>query len=152
MTFFQFEMDFVESLRCIPMQVRYKLDACGIKLTLTHWHQLSYSQRQQLVDLPIEATTEIQQYQNLLQNWILSQTGEMAAALPVEKQDAWVDAVTPGSIPESVRSQATDVGVVLSQSQWELLTPLQRFALIKLSRSGHENRNFLPALKEFKVS
>ncbi|HEY9298982.1 MAG TPA: nitrate reductase associated protein, partial [Phormidium sp.] len=26
--FFQFEADFVNSLRCIPMQVRYKLDTC----------------------------------------------------------------------------------------------------------------------------
>ncbi|MDA0674030.1 MAG: hypothetical protein O3C67_10055, partial [Cyanobacteria bacterium] len=29
------------------------------------------------------------------------------------------------------------------------LIPLQRFALIKLSRPGHENRNFLPACQEF---
>jgi hypothetical protein len=29
------------------------------------------------------------------------------------------------------------------------LTPLQRFALIKLTRSQHENNNFLPALIEF---
>jgi hypothetical protein len=33
--------------------------------------------------------------------------------------------------------------------QWASLTPLQRFALIKLSRSSHEDKNFLPALKEF---
>ncbi len=31
---FQFEADFVASLRCIPIQVRYKLDTCGIKLKL----------------------------------------------------------------------------------------------------------------------
>jgi Conserved nitrate reductase-associated protein (Nitr_red_assoc) len=35
--------------------------------------------------------------------------------------------------------------------QWATLTPDQRFALLKLSRSNHENRNFLPALKEFQV-
>jgi len=33
--FFQFEADFVDSLRCIPMQVRFKLATCGIKLKLT---------------------------------------------------------------------------------------------------------------------
>ncbi|MHC5830222.1 MAG: nitrate reductase associated protein, partial [Nostoc sp.] len=29
------------------------------------------------------------------------------------------------------------------------LTPLQRFALIKLSRAGHENKNFPTAIAEF---
>nr|WP_319421691.1 nitrate reductase associated protein [Pleurocapsa sp. FMAR1] len=33
--------------------------------------------------------------------------------------------------------------------KWENLTQMQRFVLIKLSRSNHENRNFIPALKEF---
>ncbi|NEQ62650.1 MAG: nitrate reductase associated protein, partial [Moorea sp. SIO4A1] len=31
------------------------------------------------------------------------------------------------------------------------LTPIQRFALIKLTRPSHENKNFLPALKEFQL-
>lgn len=39
--FFAFEADFVVSLGCIPMRVRYKLDTCGIKLKLPQWHQLT---------------------------------------------------------------------------------------------------------------
>ncbi len=31
---FDFESDFVASLRCIPMCVRFKLDLCEIKLSL----------------------------------------------------------------------------------------------------------------------
>jgi hypothetical protein len=50
--FFQFEADFVDSLRCIPMQVRMKLDTCGIKLKLTHWHQFTQQERQALVEMP----------------------------------------------------------------------------------------------------
>ncbi|MBD0342498.1 MAG: nitrate reductase associated protein, partial [Microcoleus sp. Co-bin12] len=38
MTFFEFEADFVEALRCIPMKVRLKLDTCGIKLKLQDWN------------------------------------------------------------------------------------------------------------------
>ncbi|MGB0562374.1 MAG: nitrate reductase associated protein, partial [Spirulinaceae cyanobacterium] len=37
----------------------------------------------------------------------------------------------------------------ISLTQWQALRPDQRFALIKLSRPGHENRNFLPAMQEF---
>ena len=41
--------------------------------------------------------------------------------------------------------------VEITAQQWKELSPLQRFALIKLSRRGHENRNFYPALQEFKL-
>ncbi|MDR9402251.1 MAG: nitrate reductase associated protein, partial [Halothece sp. Uz-M2-17] len=39
----------------------------------------------------------------------------------------------------------------INREQWQKLTPLQRFALIKLSRPSHENKNFYPALKEFAI-
>jgi hypothetical protein len=37
---FVFEGDFVDNLRCIPMQVRYKLDTCSIKLRLSDWNRI----------------------------------------------------------------------------------------------------------------
>jgi hypothetical protein len=51
-----------------------------------------------------------------------------------------------------VIAKAQDFQVDLTLQQWASLTPLQRFALIKLSRSGHENSNFLPALQEFQLA
>jgi hypothetical protein len=48
-----------------------------------------------------------------------------------------------------VQEKANEIEHAIALDQWASLTPLQRFALIKLSRSGHENRNFLPALQEF---
>jgi len=36
------------------MQVRFKLDTCGIKLKLPHWNRFSPEQRQKLVDLPAQ--------------------------------------------------------------------------------------------------
>jgi hypothetical protein len=38
---------------------------------------------------------------------------------------------------------------VPTHEQWAGLSDLQRFALTKLTRSGHKNANLLPALKEF---
>lgn len=146
MTFFQFEADFVDSLRCIPMQVRFKLDTCGIKLKLSDWNQFSTAQRQALVEQPCTTATEIQAYREFLQQLVQQHSGAPAAELPVDSHPAWLDATT---IPPSIQQQAETVGAAISPSQWAELTPLQRFALIKLSRSSHENRNFLPALKEF---
>ena len=147
--FFQFEADFVDSLRCIPMQVRYKLDTCGIKLKLQQWFQFDQAERQQLVDLPCEAEADVAAYRNYLRQLISDRTGTAATDLPVEAHPAWLDTEV---IPDSVQAKTAEVGHELTAEQWRSLSPLQRFALIKLSRSGHENSNFLPALQEFRLT
>jgi hypothetical protein len=144
--FFQFESDFVDSLRCIPMCVRYKLDTCGVKLKLPHWNQLSQTERQTLVELPCETSAEIQTYRSHLHQLVQAHSGEIPSDLPIDPHPDWQNAA---QIPESVKNQSDSVGVSLALEQWASLTPLQRFALIKLSRSQHENKNFLPALREF---
>jgi hypothetical protein len=143
--FFQFEADFVDTLRCIPMQVRYKLDTCGVKLKLPHWNQLGVAERQQLVEMPCTTATEIQAYRSCLQQMVQAHTGELPADLLVESYP-WLEADV---IPESVQTQAESVGCSIPLTGWAKLSPLQRFALVKLSRSQHENKNFLPALQEF---
>ena len=144
--FFQFEADFVDSLRCIPMQVRLKLDTCGVKLKLSHWNHFPQTERQALVDLPCETPDEIQAYREFLQQLVIKQTGEPASELPIESHPEWMDRTT---VPVQVREKAQEFGVSIAQQQWAELSVAQRFALIKLSRSSHENLNFLPALKEF---
>ena len=146
--FFKFEADFVDSLRCIPMQVRMKLDTCGIKLKLTHWHQFTQQERQSLVEMPCTTAEEIETYRQYLQQVVIEHTGIPASELPVDPYPAWIDATT---IPPSIQEKAQELGVSLTSQQWAALTPAQRFALIKLSRPSHENKNFLPALKEFQV-
>jgi hypothetical protein len=146
--FFEFEADFVESLRCIPMQVRYKLDTSGIKLKLSDWHQMSQAEREALVELPCTTETEIQSYRQDLEQLILSRTGIPAKQLPIEPDPAWMDS---NNIPVSVQEQAQELGITITTQQWKSLTSLKRFALIKLSRSGHENKNFPKALEEFNL-
>lgn len=148
MTFFQFEADFVDSLRCIPMQVRFKLDTCGIKLKLSDWNHFSATERQALVEQPCSTATEIQTYRDFLQQLVQQHNGAPAAELPVESHPAWLDSTT---IPDSLQQKAQEDGVKITRSQWVALTPLQRFVLIKLSRPSHENKNFLPALQEFNL-
>jgi hypothetical protein len=146
--FFQFEADFVDSLRCIPMQVRCKLDTCGIKLKLSDWNQMTTRERQALVELPGTTETEIQSYGEYIQQVIVQHTGIPAAKLPIEPHPEWLDSA---SIPPSVEEKAEEIGVVLTEQKWAALRPLQRFALIKLSRSGHENKNFKRAIAEFNL-
>jgi hypothetical protein len=144
--FFHFEADFVQSLRCIPMQVRYKLDTCGVKLKLQHWNQFDDRDRHHLVEWPCNTDRTIQQYRDQVRQLVYTQTGTYPKDLPIEDEPPWscLDV-----IPVDVLTEAQRWHQALSLQQWRSLSDLQRFALIKLSRPGHENRNFQPALIEF---
>ncbi|MBD2418360.1 nitrate reductase associated protein [Anabaena cylindrica FACHB-243] len=146
--FFEFEADFVNALRCIPMLVRYKLDTCGIKLKLSDWNQMTLSERAILVELPCSTAAEIKFYQEYLQKFILDHTGIPATRLPIDPIPPWMDVTT---VPPTILEKAQAIGLTITLHQWLGLTPLQRFALIKLSLSGHENKNFPRALTEFNL-
>lgn len=148
MTFFQFEADFVDDLRCIPMQVRFKLDTCGIKLKLATWNYFSEAERQTIVEQPCTTAAEIQAYRQKLQSLVHKHTGTLAKDLPIEVHPEWMDAT---NIPPTLQQKAQEVGVTLTVPQWQALNPVQRFALLKLSRPSHENKNFYPALQEFNL-
>jgi hypothetical protein len=55
------------------------------------------------------------------------------------------------SLPEKLNELLAEFDWQLSIEQWKDLTNLQRFALLKLCRPGHENKNFPKAMKEFKL-
>ncbi|MBE9136693.1 nitrate reductase associated protein [Nodosilinea sp. LEGE 07088] len=144
--FFQFEADFVDSLRCIPMQVRMKLDTCGVKLKLEHWHRFSHGDRDRITQLPCQDGESAAAYAEAVQALVQQVQGKPASTLAIDPHPPWQDDT---KIPAEVQTKALELGVALSLAQWQGLKPLQRFALIKLSRSSHENRNFYPALVEF---
>jgi hypothetical protein len=149
MTFFKFEADFVDSLRCIPMIVRLKLDTCGVKLKLAEWNHFNQTECQQLVDLPCEKSAEITAYKEYVSQLIFQHTKNEASLLSIDPQPPWLN---DREIPPNIHTKAIEQQVNITLSQWASLTPLQRFALIKLTRSQHENNNFLPALIEFGLS
>ena len=147
--FFQFEAEFIESMHCIPMIVRMKLDTCGVKLKLTHWNKFEKSECQTLIEMPCNTTEKANTYKEFLQNLVLQKTGATAKELAIAANPPWLDET---EIPDNLQQKAREFEVNLILSQWQSLTPLQRFALIKLSSPGHESKNFLPALKEFKIT
>ncbi len=146
--FFQFETDFVDSLRCIPMQVRYRLDTCGVKLKLHQWNLFTLADRAELVDFDPQTAVEIDQYRELLVNLIKERSGEQATLLTLPTEPPWLN---EADIPAVLAEKISAANINFSLLQWRKLTTLQRFALIKLSGASHEQNNFLPALREFKV-
>lgn len=147
-SFFKFEEDFIQSLRCIPMIVRYKLDTCGVKLKLNHWHLFNTEEKEFLVNKPCETLSDINNYRNYLRDLVKEKTGEYPKDLSINPDPEWL---INDKIPCQVQEKAQEFDFEINLYQWQNITNLQRFTLIKLSKSGHENRNFLPALKEFNL-
>lgn len=144
--YFDFEQDFVGSLRCIPMLVRRNLDSCGVKLKLEHWNKFTQEERRSLVEWPCDTVAAASAYRDRLQALITDRCGAPAKTLEVSNSPPWQSL---SAIPAQVADKFQSQGVPLTLAQWAALSELQRFALIKLSRSSHENSNFMPAAKEF---
>ncbi|MFT8808881.1 nitrate reductase associated protein [Gluconobacter sp.] len=146
---FRFERDFSASLRCIPMIARQKLDLVGVKLSLRQWSRFTREERGQLAELPCETSAEQDVYRGFVVQLIEARSDEPPVWLATQSFEDWQEATR---IPEMVKGQALADGVAApTAAQWKALTPLQRFALVKLARSKHENENFVPAMQEFGI-
>ncbi len=145
--YFLFEEDFVEkNIRCIPMIVRFKLDAVGIKLKLSEWSRFSAKER---VNLALEACTskeDLMNYRTYVKHLVNDHTGHEAKEIEVDENPAWAN---PKLIQRQLQEKAKEFGWEIPLEKWKALTSLQRFALMKLCRPGHENKNFPKAMKEF---
>ena len=143
--FFAFESDFVDSLRCIPMIVRYKLDTCRVKLQLSDWARFNFDEKDFLAEMPCHSPAEIEAYADYVNELVWKYTSTVPSLLK-NLDPAWTHLYVPAEVREKAQEWNCPV---ISASQWMQLDVLERFALVKLSRSGHEGRNFPRALAEF---
>lgn len=143
---FAFEQEFADGLRCIPMVVRRKLDLAGVKLSLAQWSRFPLEARTSLVEGRAEGSEGLQAWKDSVEGAVRLHAGEEPKSLAIEESPAWLRL---DAVPSEVATWSAEAGVELSIARWRSLDDLQRFAMTKLSRPGHENRNFLPACKEF---
>ena len=145
--YFRFEEEFMENnMRCIPMIIRFKMDIAGIKLKLSEWKRFSTEERIELALMSCGFYEGSEQYAGYLAGLIKKYTGRNPTSMEVNKVSAWREL---HSIPETLIEKLREFDWNLSIAQWKSLTDLQRFALLKLCRQGHENKNFPKAMKEF---
>ena len=145
--YFLFEDDFImDNVRCIPMVVRFKLDQVGIKLKLSEWSRFSEAERSFLVWVPCTTLKQRRYYRLYLVQLIQERTGNLATKLEISREPAWarLDKIEP-----ELLSKAREHDWFITVPQWRGLSNLQRFALLKLYRPGHESKNFRKAMIEF---
>jgi hypothetical protein len=128
------------------MAVRYKLDTAGIKLQLEEWAQISEEERRALLAWPCASESDVAAFAKRMTSILESRTGHAPNVFSPLDHPEWLD---PNRLPEAVHARAAALGVPLSPDHWARLSPLQRFALVKLSRPKYDPERLRPALKEF---
>lgn len=135
------------------MIMRFKLDACGIRISLTGWITMSRAEREMLVSLPCTSEAERKAFRERLAEVLAPHAGNpdtIIEQVAIDSSPAWKETRT---VPQTVLDTLNELSLPgMTLAQWTALNDLQRFALIKLTRSGHKNANLLPALKEFGLS
>ena len=141
---FSFEQDFIGNWRCIPLCVRRKLDLVGIKLKLNHWLALEQPQRQQLVDWS-DAPSEWAGFRQHLRDLTVGMADGVVKDLSPAVDAPWQ---CMDQVPLAIAEAADQRGVALSVDGWVRLSELDRFALCKLARPGHDHHNLDAAFTE----
>jgi hypothetical protein len=116
-------------------------------VSLKQWSHFTREDRGRLLTLLCDTLENVRSYRQCVVTMIEARTTDKAKDIAVERCPEWDDGTR---IPDQLNAYGVALGLLpLSLPQWAGLTPLQRYALLKLSRSGHDNDNFLPALREF---
>jgi hypothetical protein len=146
-TIFQFETDFAGALYCIPMAVRRKLDLCGVKVSLKQWNRFTLEEREQLVTRECDTPAQTDAYQQEVAHLLETRAGDAPQFLDRDAGTEWKDtSVVPQRLIDYCEEREVPAP---SLARWAALSELQRFALFKLTRPGHTNENFIPAMREF---
>src|SRR5215469_6659505 len=85
---FQFEADIYESLNCLPIAARRKLDALGIKVHLAQWEQFGRGERLMICHAPTDTEEERSALHIFIEEVAIARTGSPAQVLPAEARES----------------------------------------------------------------
>jgi hypothetical protein len=143
---FRFEAEIHESLNCLPMAARKKLDAVGIKLHLAQWEQLGRGERLMICHAPADSEEEQSALRTFIEEVALARTNSPAKIL---SDDARRCANPPAHPPQVLVLHVRALGIELNDTAWAALDDDQRYALTKLGDSERPSHNLELALQEF---
>jgi hypothetical protein len=145
---FKFEDEMHESLQCVPMAVRRKLDRVGLKIGLEQWKSLDRGERLAICHLPADSAEECDGLSVFIREAMRRRFG-VEPKLLTDAQRASAD--PPGLPPDRVVKHARAAGFDLSAAVWTRLDADERFALMKMGDVDTPSHNLAAALKEFSV-
>ncbi len=145
---FKFEDEMHESLQCVPMAVRRKLDRVGLKIGLEQWKSLDLGERLAICHFPVASAEECDGLSVFIREAMRRRFGVEPKTL-TDAQRA--SAEPPASPPSRVVTHARAAGFDLSDAIWSRLDSDERFALMKMADAETPSHNLAAALKEFRI-
>lgn len=151
---FEFEQHASENLTYIPMCVRFNLDRCGLKLSLSQWQALPYDMRMRLCCYPLVSETTPagadpagpDGFAAALAACVEAAGGGVLARMaPADEGWRQIEAVPPAVL----RQCELQAIAPPDSAWWRELSAFQRYVLLKLSRRETRNHDFQAAWKEF---
>ena len=112
---FKFEDEMHESLQCVPMAVRRKLDRVGLKIGLEQWKSLDRGERLAICHLPVASAEECDGLSEFIREAMQRRFGVEPKVL-TDAQRASAD--PPASPPDRVVKHARAQGFDLSAAVW----------------------------------
>lgn len=145
---FKFEDEMHESLQCVPMAVRRKLDRVGLKIGLEQWKSLDRGERLAICHFPVNSAEEVDALAVFIREAMKRRFGVEPKVL-TEAQRASAD--PPASPPARAIVHARAAGFDLSAAAWSRLDSDERFALMKMGDAETPSHNLAAALSEFAI-
>jgi|SRR5690606_6120968 len=144
---FQFEQDKYYALRRIPMAMRIKLDLAGYKLSIRDWSKFSRPDREALAAMAYETDEQLHAFRTRVKALVAAIQGDSTEMPPCPRPAPWeITEHVPEPTRELIAAQGAAPPTV---AQWAAFSPLQRYALVKLTRPGAKNEKLPAALREF---
>jgi hypothetical protein len=120
----------------IPMVVRLNLDLCGLSFGLDDWVGLDLETKIALASCIADTPEKARLWTRMVLDCI-------AAARPCDIDPGELPGLYCAQLPARINVQMLALGLAkLDEASWAGLNILQRYALMKLSRPGHRNRDF----------
>ena len=142
---FQFEAEIYESLYCVPMAARRKLDRIGLKVSLEQWQRLTRAEHLAICYMPADTPDECEALREVITEMIKSRCGSAPKELPEESRLA---ASPPLAPPALLVERSREAGFELNGQRWLHLDEDERYALIKLGNEKTVSHNLPAALQE----
>ncbi len=143
---FQFERAALGSdLEFIPLDVRYRLDIAGVKLSLAAWQSLDLEERVALCVRPVSTAAEVADFAARVERLATSHGHTTSRIEPAPTPRPWAG----DNALAIVASRASEVaGRTLDHARWSALDDEQRYVLTKTAEQGKRAERFVEALDE----
>jgi hypothetical protein len=145
---YDYEAEIYPTLSRLPLELRRKLDICGIKISLKDWLAIGIAERRALCHLPCDSAEEIAVFGDYLES-----IAERYRGTPYDKcEPADLTQWNSDEVPPAVLAKSAELGPTVTPQEWRRWQSPQRYALYKTAVSHNQPEAFERVLAQLRRS